>query len=121
MINRNDQPWETKAPAFERDMRQALALDPSQYTAQAGLIFFYALNGQWSELSAQIERALHDNPTNTLVLNTAALPEGLQSYPHPEGPPERGTPERPPCGVPQSHEHQAAVPAAYADAERPPL
>ena len=73
MISRNDQPWETKAPAFERDMRQALSLDPSQYTAQAGLIFFYALNGQWSELSAQIERSLHDNPTNTLVLNTAAL------------------------------------------------
>jgi Flp pilus assembly protein TadD len=73
MINRKDQPWETKAPAFERDMRQALSLDPSQYSAQAGLMMFYAMNGQWSELSAQIERALRDNPTNTLVLNNAAL------------------------------------------------
>ena len=54
-------------------MRQALALDPSLYSAQAGIMAFYAQNGQWSELSAQIERALHDNPTNTLVLNTAAL------------------------------------------------
>ena len=51
----------------------ALALDPSNASAHAGLIQYFADNGQWAELSAEIDRAVRDNPTNNLVLLEAAL------------------------------------------------
>ena len=64
--------WATQHKEFESDLRQALALDPSLYSAHAGLIRYFADTGQWTELSAEIDRAVRDNPTNTLVLSTAA-------------------------------------------------
>jgi hypothetical protein len=57
---------------FESDLRQALALDPSNPEAQAGLIWFFGNRGQWAELSAEIDGAVRDNPTNTMVLAKAA-------------------------------------------------
>jgi tetratricopeptide (TPR) repeat protein len=65
-------PWSAVAKEFESDMRLALALDPSLYSAHAGLITYFAGMGQWAELAAEIDRAVRDNPTNTLVLMTAA-------------------------------------------------
>ncbi len=40
--------------------------------AHAGLIRYFADKGQWTELSAEIDRAVRDNPTNNLVLSDAA-------------------------------------------------
>jgi adenylate cyclase len=64
--------WATQHKEFENDLRQALTLDPSLYSAHAGLIRYFADTGQWTELSAEIDRALQENPANTLVLSTAA-------------------------------------------------
>jgi adenylate cyclase len=64
--------WATQHKEFESDLRQALALDPSNARAHAGLIRYFADEGQWTELSAEIDRAVRENPTNTLVLSTAA-------------------------------------------------
>jgi adenylate cyclase len=64
--------WATQIKEFESDLRQALALDPSLYSAHAGLIRYFADTGQSAELSAEIDRAVRENPTNTLVLSTAA-------------------------------------------------
>jgi tetratricopeptide (TPR) repeat protein len=66
-------PWATQFKEFESDMRLALALDPSNYSAEAGLIFYFANKGQWAELSAAIDRALRDHPRNTLVLQNVAI------------------------------------------------
>jgi tetratricopeptide (TPR) repeat protein len=64
--------WNTQEKEFEKDMRQSLALDPSNYSAQAGMILYFADMGQWTELSAEIDRALRDHPRNTTVLKGAA-------------------------------------------------
>jgi tetratricopeptide (TPR) repeat protein len=64
--------WETQEKEFEKDMRRAQALDPSNYSSQAGMILYFADMGQWTELSAEIDRALRDHPRNTLVLLQAA-------------------------------------------------
>jgi tetratricopeptide (TPR) repeat protein len=74
--------WATQIKEFESDLRQALALDPSSASAHAGLIRYFADTGQWTELPAEIDRAVRDNPTNTLVLSTAA--EQLPSLGRPE-------------------------------------
>jgi TolB-like protein/class 3 adenylate cyclase len=65
-------PWATQHEEFGSDLRRALALDPSNARAHAGLIRYFADAGQWTELSAEIDRAVRDNPTNTLVLSIAA-------------------------------------------------
>ena len=65
-------PWATQIKEFESDLRLALALDPSNADAHAGLIRYFADMGQWAELSAEIDRAVRDNPTNNLVLSIAA-------------------------------------------------
>ena len=57
----------------ESDWRLALALDPSNADAHAGLIWYFAYKGQWTELSAEIDSAVRDNPTNNLVLSQAAV------------------------------------------------
>ena len=57
---------------MESDLRRALALDPFNADAQAGLIMYLATEGRWAETSAEIDRALRDNPTNTLVLSISA-------------------------------------------------
>ncbi len=67
-----DLPWATQIKEFESDLRRALALDPSNATAHAGLIRYFADMGQWAELSAEIDGAVRDNPTNNLVLTIAA-------------------------------------------------
>jgi tetratricopeptide (TPR) repeat protein len=74
--------WATQIKEFESDLRQALALDPSLYSAHAGLIRYFADTGQSAELSAEIDHAVRDNPINTLVLSTAA--EQLPSAGRPE-------------------------------------
>ena len=65
-------PWATQIDEFESDLRKALALDPSNAGGHAALIFFFAAKGQWEELSAEIDRAVQNNPTNNLVLSNAA-------------------------------------------------
>ena len=65
-------PWATQLKEFESDLRLALALDPSFYSAHAGLIQYLADMGQWTELSAEIDRAVRDHPRNTVVLREAA-------------------------------------------------
>ena len=65
-------PWATQIKEFESDLRLALALDPANAGAHAGLIKYFADMGQWTELSTEIDRAVHDNPTNNLVLANAA-------------------------------------------------
>jgi TolB-like protein len=67
-----DVPMATQIEGFESDWRQALALDPSNADAQAGLIFCLGYRGQWAELSREIDSAVRDNPTNNLVLSQAA-------------------------------------------------
>ena len=67
-----DLPWLAEAKASESDLRLALALDPSNAEAHAGLINYFATMGQWAELSAEIDRGVRDNPTNNLVLAVAA-------------------------------------------------
>jgi adenylate cyclase len=67
-----DLPWATQIDEFKSDLRLALALDPSSAAAHAGLIKYFADMGQWAELSAEIDRAVRDNPTNNLVLSNAA-------------------------------------------------
>jgi tetratricopeptide (TPR) repeat protein len=49
-----------------------LQLDPSNPDAQIGLAACFGQQGRWAELSAQIDRAVHLNPTNILVLANAA-------------------------------------------------
>ncbi len=65
-------PFETKMKEFESDLRQALALDPSNADAEAGLVLLLALQGRFAETSAAIDRAVRDNPTNNLLLATAS-------------------------------------------------
>ena len=65
-------PYATKLEEFESDLRQALALDPSNADAHAGLVLLLALEGHWAELSAEIDIAVRDNPTNNLLLLAAA-------------------------------------------------
>jgi TolB-like protein/class 3 adenylate cyclase len=65
-------PWATQIKEFESDLRLALTLDSSNAEAHAGLIRYFADKGQWTELSAEIDRSVHDNPTNNLVLSVAA-------------------------------------------------
>jgi adenylate cyclase len=67
-----DLPWATQIEEFKSDLWLALALDPSNAGAHAGLIKYFADMGQWAELSSEIDRAVHDNPTNNLVLSSAA-------------------------------------------------
>ena len=67
-----DLPWATQIEEFKSDLSLALALDPSNAGAHAGLIKYIADMGQWAELSAEVDRAVHDNPTNNLVLSNAA-------------------------------------------------
>ena len=54
-------------------MRFALALDPSNASAHAGLIQYFADMGQWTELSAEMDRALQEHPRDGTVLWQAAL------------------------------------------------
>ena len=68
-----DLPLATLSKGFEGDLRMALALDPSNASAHAGLIQYFADNGRFAEASAEIDRAVRDNPANTLVLAEAAL------------------------------------------------
>jgi tetratricopeptide (TPR) repeat protein len=68
-----DLPWATQIKEFESDWRQALALDPSNADAHAGLIWYFAYKGQWAELSGEIDSAVRDNPTNNLVLSQACV------------------------------------------------
>jgi TolB-like protein/class 3 adenylate cyclase len=79
-----DVPFATKIKEFESDLRQALALDPSNADAEAGLMLYLALEGRFAELPAATDRALRDNPTYNLVLVTAA---GQLPY---QGRPEEG-------------------------------
>ncbi len=65
--------WATYEKEFEKDMRLALALDPSNVGAHAGLIQYFADMGQWTELSAEIDRALQEHPRNGLVLYEAGM------------------------------------------------
>jgi hypothetical protein len=65
-------PWATQIKVFESDLRLALTLDSSNVEAHAGLIRYFADKGQWTELSAEIDRSVHDNLTNNLVLSVAA-------------------------------------------------
>ena len=68
-----DLPLATLSKGFEGDLRMALALDPSNAYAHAGLIQYFADNGRFAEASAEIDRAVRDNPANTFVLSEAAL------------------------------------------------
>ena len=70
--NKFNVPFATNVKEFENDLRRALALDPYNADAQAGLILFLALEGGFGELSTAIARALRDNPTNNLVLVVAS-------------------------------------------------
>ncbi len=65
-------PWATQIKEFESDLRLALALDPSNPDAHAGLMYYMSVEGRFAELPAEIDRAVLDNPTNTLVLTSAA-------------------------------------------------
>jgi adenylate cyclase len=65
-------PWATTGKEVESDLRQALALDPFNADARAGRIAYLATEGRWAETSAEIDRALRDNPANTLVLSVSA-------------------------------------------------
>ena len=67
-----DVPHVTNMREVESDLQTALALDPSNADAQAGLMLFLSLDGRFAEASAVIDRALRDNPTNNLVLASAA-------------------------------------------------
>ena len=67
-----DPTWATQIKEFESDWRLALALDPSNADAHAGLIWYFAYEGQWAELSAEIDRTVRDNPTNNIVLSQAS-------------------------------------------------
>jgi hypothetical protein len=67
-----DLPWAPLMKEFESDLRLALALDPSNADAHAGLIRYFADKGQWAETSAEIDRSVRDNPTNNMVLSFAA-------------------------------------------------
>ncbi|HEY3721636.1 MAG TPA: adenylate/guanylate cyclase domain-containing protein [Roseiarcus sp.] len=67
-----DLPWATQIAQFEADLRMALALDPSNPEAHAGLIRYYSDKGQFAECAAEIDLALRDNPTNIAVLIVAA-------------------------------------------------
>jgi adenylate cyclase len=62
----------TQEEEFEKDMRRAQALDPSDYSAHAGMMMYFGDMGQWTELTAEIDRALEDHPRNTVVLWGAA-------------------------------------------------
>jgi adenylate cyclase len=65
-------PWATTGKEVESDLRQALALDPFNADAHAGRIAYLSTEGRWAETSAEIDRALRDNPANTLVLSVSA-------------------------------------------------
>jgi adenylate cyclase len=65
-------PWATTGKEVESDLRLALALDPFNADAHAGRIAYLATEGRWAETSAEIDRALRDNPANTLVLSVSA-------------------------------------------------
>jgi len=67
-----DLPWATQIAQFEADLRMALALDPSNPEAHAGLIRYYSDKGKFAECAAEIDLALRDNPTNIAVLIVAA-------------------------------------------------
>jgi TolB-like protein/class 3 adenylate cyclase len=60
--------WATQQKELEKDMRRALALDPSNASAHAGLIQYLADQAQWTEASAEIDRALQDHPRDVAVL-----------------------------------------------------
>jgi tetratricopeptide (TPR) repeat protein len=79
-----DLPWAMQIKEFESDLRLALALDPSNADAHAGLIVYFGNMGQWAELSSEIDRTVRDNPTNNNVLTHA-----LQQLPY-LGRPEEG-------------------------------
>jgi tetratricopeptide (TPR) repeat protein len=74
--------WATSEKEFEKDMRLALTLDPSNASAHAGLIQYLADMGQWAEASAEIDRALQDHPRDGVVLWQAA--QQLPSIGRPE-------------------------------------
>jgi TolB-like protein len=65
-------PWAPQIEEFESDLRRALGLDPSNAGAHAGLIRYFGDKGQWTELSAEIDRSVRDYPTDNLVLSVAA-------------------------------------------------
>jgi tetratricopeptide (TPR) repeat protein len=62
----------TQEKEFEKDIRLALALDPTNVDAHAGLIQYLADMGQWTETSAELDRALQDHPRNIEILLQAA-------------------------------------------------
>ena len=66
-------PGRRRSRNLRSDLRLALALDPSNADAHAGLIWYFANKGQWAESSAEIDGAVRDNPTNTLVLANTAI------------------------------------------------
>jgi TolB-like protein/class 3 adenylate cyclase len=65
-------PWAPQIEEFESNLRLALSLDPSNAGAHAGLIRYFGDKGQWTELSAEIDRSVRDYPANNLVLSVAA-------------------------------------------------
>jgi adenylate cyclase len=65
-------PHETQIKKLESDTLFALSLDPASAEAHAALIYFFADQGKWAELSAEIERAVSIHPTNASVLTQAA-------------------------------------------------
>jgi TolB-like protein len=64
--------WHKQHEEFEKDLRMAQSLDPTQYSAHAGMIQYFTDMGLSAEASAEIDRALRDHPRNTLVLESAA-------------------------------------------------
>jgi tetratricopeptide (TPR) repeat protein len=64
--------WHKQHEEFEEDLRMAQSLDPTQYSAHAGMIQYFTDMGRSAEASAEIDRALRDHPRNTLVLESAA-------------------------------------------------
>jgi TolB-like protein len=56
----------------DADIQQALQLDPSNADAHACLIHLLGVQGRWAELAAEIDHAVHLNPTHILVLVNAA-------------------------------------------------
>jgi hypothetical protein len=53
--------WATQEKEFENPKRVALSLDSSNASVHAGPIQYLAENGQWTEASAEIDRAQQDH------------------------------------------------------------
>ena len=74
-------PWATQIEAFEGDLRLALALDPSNAEAHAGLIRYFGDTGQFTARSVRRDPIVPcaTNPTNNNVL-TIALSRSLFTW-----------------------------------------